>query len=357
MNNNNPITYADAGVDIKEGSNAVRAIKECVSSTYRKEVIGDIGGFGGLFSIKAASLMDDPILVSGTDGVGTKLKIAQRFGIHTSIGIDLVAMCVNDILATGAEPLFFLDYIAIGKLDSKVVHDIVSGISKGCTLAHCSLIGGEMAEHPGVMHPSDYDVSGFAVGLVDRSKMLDGQQVQQGDCLIGLPSSGIHSNGYSLVRKVCIDPLSDEDLLRPRDEFKGNSLVDECLTPTNIYVFPVLSLIKKHPLAIRSIAHITGGGISENLNRALNENVDALVDIGSWTIPPIIRHVIDKAHLDKKEAFKTFNMGIGMVLVVDPLKSQDILATLKDLGQDAFVMGRIIEGAGNVVYQEKRLGE
>ncbi len=357
MEKDSQITYADAGVDIQEGAHAVRMIKDCVASTYRREVVGDLGGFGGLFSIKAAASMEDPILVSGTDGVGTKLKIAQRFGIHNTIGIDLVAMCVNDILATGAEPLFFLDYIAIGKLDSHVVNDIVAGIAEGCKSARCSLIGGEMAEHPGVMHKSDYDVSGFAVGLVDRPLMLDPAHVREGDCLIALPSSGIHSNGYSLVRKVCVDPLSDEELLQPQETLHGRSLVDAFLEPTRIYVSSVLSIINQYPLAVRSIAHITGGGISENLNRALNAEVDAVVDPLTWTIPPIIKHVVKKAQLSDEEAFKTFNMGVGMVLIVDPAKADEILLALRAFGEDAFIMGAVCKGSGSVLYQENCLHE
>ncbi len=236
------VTYAQAGVDTAEGARAVEAIKGVVHDTYRPEVVGDIGGFGGLFSIAAAKDMDDPLLVSGTDGVGTKLKVAQMAGKHDTVGIDLVAMCANDILATGAEPLFFLDYVAIGKLKAENVAEIVAGIGEGCKQAGCALIGGEMAEHPGVMDPDDYDLSGFCVGVVDRSKMLDPAAVREGDVLIGLASSGLHSNGYSLARKVCVEGKTHYELRIEREELGGRSLQDALLEPTRIYVKPVAHL-------------------------------------------------------------------------------------------------------------------
>ena len=232
------ITYAAAGVDIEEGARAVDAIKGAVHSTYRPEVVGDIGGFGGLFSLAAAKDMADPLLVSGTDGVGTKLKVAQMLGKHDTVGIDLVAMCANDILATGAEPLFFLDYVAVGKLDSQAMAEIVGGIAEGCRQAGCALIGGEMAEHPGVMDPDDYDLSGFCVGLVDRPKMLDPESVAAGDVLIALPSTGLHSNGYSLARKVCVEGKAPEELTVPVEALAGQSVLEALLTPTRIYVKP-----------------------------------------------------------------------------------------------------------------------
>ena len=246
MENQNSVTYAEAGVDIVEGARAVDAIKDTVHSTYRPEVVGDIGGFGGLFSIAAAKDMADPLLVSGTDGVGTKLKVAQRLGVHDTVGIDLVAMCVNDILATGAEPLFFLDYVAVGKLDSGAMAKIVGGIGEGCRQSGCALIGGEMAEHPGVMDPDDYDLSGFCVGLVDRPRMLDPESVREGDVLIGLASSGLHSNGYSLARKVCVEGRSEEELREGREDLGGQSILEALLTPTRIYVKPVRT-VRRHP--------------------------------------------------------------------------------------------------------------
>lgn len=345
------ITYSQAGVDIVEGAKAVDAIKPLVRKTYRSEVVGDIGGFGGLFSIAAARDMEDPLLVSGTDGVGTKLKVAQLLGVHNTVGIDLVAMCVNDILATGAEPLFFLDYVAVGKLSSEAMASIVEGIAEGCILAGCSLIGGEMAEHPGVMDDNDYDLSGFCVGIVDRAKMLDPARVCEGDVLVGLPSSGLHSNGYSLARKVAVSGKALEELSQPRDYLDGKSVLEALLQPTRIYVKPVRGVMEAVPGALHALAHITGGGISENLNRALNDSVDAEVELGTWSVPPIVQFICDAANLSQEEALKTFNMGVGMVLVVDATKADDVMNALSDMGEKPFVMGRVIKGDGKVVYK------
>jgi len=345
------VTYASAGVDTAEGARAVDAIKATVKETYRPEVIGDIGGFGGLFSIAAAKTMEDPILVSGTHGVGTKLKLAQMVGVHNTVGIDLVAMCVNDILATGAEPLFFLDYMAVGKLTADAASAIVEGVAEGCKLAGCALIGGEMAEHPGVMDPDDYDLSGFCVGVVDRPQMLDPARVREGDVLIGLPSSGIHSNGYSLVRKVAIEGKEREELMAPREWLEGASILEALLQPTRIYVRPVLDAIQALPGAIHALAHITGGGISENLDRALPATLDAQVQLGSWPEPPIIRFVCDAANLSQEEALKTFNMGVGMVLIVDASRADELMAHFGSVGEEAFIIGSVIPGAGQVVYR------
>jgi len=348
---NEQLTYAQAGVDIEEGARAVDAIKETVHSTYRPEVVGDIGGFGGLFSIAAAKDMTEPLLVSGTDGVGTKLKIAQMTGKHGTVGIDLVAMCANDILATGAEPLFFLDYIAVGKLSAEAVAEIVGGIGEGCRQAGCALIGGEMAEHPGVMDPDDYDLSGFCVGIVDRVAMLDPEQVREGDVLIGLSSSGLHSNGYSLARKVCLEGKSADELARPLDELDGECITDALLTPTRIYVKPVQAVMDACPGAVRALAHITGGGITENLNRALNGSVDAVVEVGTWKLPPIVRYTCEAAHLNETEALKTFNMGLGLVLIVDHAQVEEVLAAAESAGERAQVVGRIEAGSGIVRYE------
>ena len=345
------ITYAQAGVDIDEGARAVDAIKATVHSTYRPEVVGDIGGFGGLFSIAAAKDMADPLLVSGTDGVGTKLKVAQRTGKHGTVGIDLVAMCANDILATGAEPLFFLDYIAVGKLSAEAVAQIVGGIGEGCRQAGCALIGGEMAEHPGVMDPDDYDLSGFCVGIVDRPRMLDLEAVKPGDALVGLASSGLHSNGYSLARKVCLDGRPDDEVMVPLDELDGVSVADALLEPTRIYVRPVRAVMEACPGAVRALAHITGGGITENLNRALNDGVDAVVERGSWPVPPIVRYTCDRAHLSDEEAYKTFNMGLGLVLIVDPAQADAVRAAAEAAGEKAFIVGEIVDGSGVVQYR------
>ena len=350
MENQNSVTYAEAGVDIVEGARAVDAIKDTVHSTYRPEVVGDIGGFGGLFSIAAAKAMDDPLLVSGTDGVGTKLKVAQRLGVHDTVGIDLVAMCVNDILATGAEPLFFLDYVAVGKLDAEAMAKIVGGIGEGCRQAGCALIGGEMAEHPGVMDPDDYDLSGFCVGVVDRPRMLDPESVREGDVLIGLASSGLHSNGYSLARKVCVEGRSEEALREAREDLAGQSILEALLTPTRIYVKPVRAAMDAVPGGIRALAHITGGGITENLNRALPAGVNAEVDLGTWPLPPVVRFACGEANLSEAEALKTFNMGLGLVLIVDPEKAEAVEAALAEAGEQTFRVGRVVAGSGEVQY-------
>lgn len=350
MENQNSVTYAEAGVDIVEGARAVDAIKDTVHSTYRPEVVGDIGGFGGLFSIAVAKDMVDPLLVSGTDGVGTKLKVAQRLGVHDTVGIDLVAMCVNDILATGAEPLFFLDYVAVGKLDAEAMAKIVGGIGEGCRQSGCALIGGEMAEHPGVMDPDDYDLSGFCVGLVDRPRMLDPESVREGDVLIGLASSGLHSNGYSLARKVCIEGRTEEELREAREDLGGQSILEALLTPTRIYVKPVRAVMEQVPGVTRALAHITGGGITENLNRALPAGVNAEVDLGTWPIPPVVRFACEQANLSEEEALKTFNMGLGMILIVNPDEAEAVEAALADAGEQAFRVGRIVAGGGEVQY-------
>lgn len=347
------VTYAQAGVDIEEGARAVEAIKQTVHSTYRSEVVGDIGGFGGLFSIAAAKDMSDPLLVSGTDGVGTKLKIAQLVGKHDTVGIDLVAMCVNDILACGAEPLFFLDYIAVGKLDSRAVAEIVGGIGEGCRQAGCALIGGEMAEHPGVMDPSDYDLSGFCVGIVDRPEMLDPNSVEPGDVLVGMASSGLHSNGYSLARKVCLEGKSLEEVTAPVDALGGKGVAEALLSPTRIYVKPVHAVLKECPDAVRALAHITGGGITENLNRALNGRVNAVVELGSWPVPAVVSYTCDAAHLSEGEALKTFNMGIGMVLIVKPDRVDEVRSACEAAGETTFVIGRVEQGSGIVRYEDE----
>lgn len=347
------VTYADAGVDIAEGAAAVDAIKDAVHSTYRPEVIGDIGGFGGLFSAAAMKDMEDPILISGTDGVGTKLKIAQLIDKHDTVGIDLVAMCVNDILACGAEPLFFLDYVAIGKLRREHVAKVVGGIADGCRQAGCALVGGEMAEHPGVMDPDDYDLSGFCVGVVDRPKMIGPDNVKKDDVVVGLRSSGFHSNGYSLVRKVMVEGKTAEDLAATPECLGGKTVGEALLEPTRIYVKPVLSCLRELPGAVHALAHITGGGMTENLNRALPKHLDALVDPASWEVPTITQMAIEAAGLTDEEALKTFNMGIGMALIVDSAQVDAVIDQLKAQGEEPCVIGSIIEGTGEVAYPEK----
>ncbi len=344
------VTYEQAGVSTAEGARAVDAIKDTVHSTYRPEVVGDIGGFGGLFSIAAAKDMADPLLVSGTDGVGTKLKVAQMLGEHGTVGIDLVAMCANDILATGAEPLLFLDYVAVGKLEADAMAEIVAGIAEGCRQAGCALIGGEMAEHPGVMDPDDYDLSGFCVGLVDRPAMLDPEAVREGDVLIGLASSGLHSNGYSLARKVCVEGRSADELREPCAELEGRSVLEALLEPTRIYVKPVREVLEKVPGAVHALAHITGGGITENLDRALPGSVDAQVELGTWPVPPVVRYACGRASLSDAEALKTFNMGLGLVLLVDAGQADAVEAALRATGEQPFRVGRVVPGQGKVTY-------
>ena len=344
------ITYKDAGVDIDEGARAVKAIRGAVQSTYRPEVIGDIGGFGGLFSAAAFKDMEDPIMVSGTDGVGTKLQLAQMIGRHDSCGIDLVAMCVNDVLACGAEPLFFLDYVAIGKLKAEQMAQIVGGIAEGCKQANCSLIGGEIAEHPGVMPADDYDLSGFCVGVVDRPKMIGPELVEEGDVILGLASTGIHSNGFSLVRRAVTERMSLEELTAPCDKLGGTSVMDALLAPTRIYVKSIVNLLKKG-LPVHAVAHITGGGITENLDRALPKTLDAQVELGSWPVLPIIQYVIDAAGLDQEQALKTFNMVIGMCVICKPQDAAAIRAELEATGETVYTVGTVIAGEGKVVYK------
>lgn len=365
--NTKHVTYEDAGVDTAEGGRAVDAIKQMVKETNRPEVIGGIGGFGGLFSAAALKDMEDPILISGTDGVGTKLVLAQLLDRHETVGQDLVAMCVNDILASGAEPLFFLDYVAIGHIEAEHMAKIVKGVADGCKLAGCALVGGEMAEHPGVMRPDDYDLAGFTVGVVDRPKMIDPANVRPGDVIIGLPSTGVHSNGYSLVRKVIgvdgIVPGTPEaaakraELEQPLEELGGLSLADALLAPTRIYVKPVLELLRGGA-NVHAIAHITGGGITENLNRALAADVDAVVERdGSkmgWDVPPVITYISERAELAPNEACKTFNMGVGLCFIVSAEDEDAITVALEGMGEKPFRVGTCVEGSGKVTYSDER---
>lgn len=351
----NHVSYADAGVDVDEGARAVDLIRASVASTTRPEVLGGLGGFGSCFSMAAFKNMEDPILVSGTDGVGTKLALAQLLDRHNTVGQDLVAMCVDDIVPMGAEPLFFLDYIAIGKLKGEHVAHIVEGIAEGCRQSGCALVGGEMAEHPGVMAPADYDLAGFVVGVVDRPKMLGPELVHTGDVIIGLPSSGIHSNGYSLVRKVVVDRMSTDELNCCREELGGESLADALMRPTTIYAGSLLRALRAGA-PIHAMAHITGGGITENLNRALPSNVDAVVDRGegdvpAWDVPPIISFVSREAGLTVDEAYKTFNMGVGMALICAADDVDEVCEKLSAEGLNPFVMGTCVEGTGKVVYR------
>lgn len=342
-------SYKAAGVDVTAGYKSVELMKEHVKRTSIPGVVSGIGGFGGLFQPDMTG-MKEPVLVSGTDGVGTKLVAAMLLDKHDTIGIDCVAMCVNDVVCCGAKPLFFLDYIACGKNVPEKIAEIVKGVAEGCVQSGCALIGGEMAEHPGVMDPDDYDLSGFSVAIVDRPKMIGPDRVEEGDVLIGLASSGIHSNGYSLVRKVCVEGKTHYELRLPREELGGESLQEALLRPTRIYVKPVRAALNEIPGGIHALAHITGGGITENLNRALPKNLDAHVELGSWSMPPVIPYVCQAARLGETEALKTFNMGLGMILIVNPERADEVERVLTDAGETTFRVGSVVKGKGSVVY-------
>lgn len=348
------MSYADAGVDVSEGARAVDAIKEACAATNRPGVMEGLGGFGCLFDVSSLKSMEQPVLVSGTDGVGTKLALAQRLGRHETVGIDLVAMCADDVVVTGAEPLFFLDYVAVGKLSAESMAQIVGGIAQGCRQAGCALIGGEMAEHPGVMAKDDYDLAGFCVGAVDKPAMLGPDRVREGDVIVGLPSSGIHSNGYSLVRAALTDKLSDQELNAPQDALGGQSIADALLAPTKIYAGDIVrALAADTPL--HAMAHITGGGITENLNRAMPGHLDAQVTLASdgtcpWPVPPIIDLVSDAAGLTPEEALVTFNMGVGMALICAPEDVDQVVSAFTAENCCPFVLGEVVPGTGQVTY-------
>ncbi|MBT0666419.1 phosphoribosylformylglycinamidine cyclo-ligase [Geobacter pelophilus] len=330
------VTYKDAGVDIDAGNAFVKMIKPLVKATSRPEVIADIGGFGGLFSLNTQKYKN-PVLVSGTDGVGTKLKIAFMTDRHDTVGIDLVAMCVNDIVVQGAEPLFFLDYLATGRLLPEKAAEIVKGISNGCVQAGCALIGGETAEMPGFYADGEYDIAGFTVGVVDRDRIIDGSSITVGDRLIGIASSGLHSNGYSLARKVILEKLGLKmDNLLPG---LNKTVADELLTPTRIYVKSVLNLMRDFHL--NGIAHITGGGLLENIPRVLPASCKALIDRSAWDVPPIFKIMQEGGAISDEEMFRTFNCGIGMVLAVPEKETDDILIRLSGLNETAFVIGEV----------------
>lgn len=330
------ITYKDSGVDIDAGNNFVKMIKPFVKATSRPEVMADIGGFGGLFSLNSGKYKN-PVLVSGTDGVGTKLKLAFMADRHDTVGIDLVAMCVNDIVVQGAEPLFFLDYLATGKLDPVKAADIVKGIADGCIQAGCALIGGETAEMPGFYADGEYDMAGFTVGVVERDNLIDGSSITVGDRLIGLASTGLHSNGYSLARKVIFERMGLKiDSILPET---GRTVADELLTPTRIYVKSVLNLLRD--FKINGIAHITGGGLLENIPRVLPTGCKAVLQRGSWTTLPIFDILQKAGNIEETEMLRTLNCGIGMVLAVPEKETDDILIRLSGLNEKAFVIGEV----------------
>ena len=334
--------YAAAGVDIEAGYQGVKMMNRYVQRTLTADVISDLGGFGGLFSLDLHGL-EKPVLVSGTDGVGTKQRIAQLMDRHNTVGIDCVAMCVNDIICCGAKPLFFLDYIAIGKNIPEKVVSLVSGVSEGCVRAGCALIGGETAEHPGTMKPDDYDLAGFAVGVVDRDKILDKNKMQPGDVVIALPSSGLHSNGYSLVRKVF--DVENADLGKYYGEL-GCELGEELLRPTKIYVRSVLAAVEAAEL--RGISHITGGGFYENIPRCIPDGLCAKIEKKALRIPPIFPLLSRMGGISERDMFNTFNMGTGMVLVAAKDSADKALAALHSLGQEAGVIGEIVLGEEKV---------
>ncbi len=345
QNDHKPLSYRDAGVDIDAGNELVEKIKNSVASTKRPGVMGSIGGFGGLFELPLERYKQ-PVLVSGTDGVGTKLKLAIQLGKHDTIGIDLVAMCVNDILVLGAEPLFFLDYYATGKLDTRIAASVVEGIAEGCRQSGAALIGGETAEMPGMYETGDYDLAGFCVGIVEKNEAIDGSKVKPGDALIALASSGPHSNGYSLIRKIL--EVSDADLGM---DCGGVSLADALLAPTQIYVQALKEIIANHD--VHAMAHITGGGLLENIPRVLPENTHAIIDAKSWSFPPVFEWLQQNGNVEQNEMYRTFNCGVGMVIIVNNNDANTVLKELKDNGTNAWLLGNIESSSGKPVVEFK----
>jgi len=337
-------SYRDAGVDIDAGEAAVERIKPLVASTERAGVVGGIGGFGGLFDVAAAGY-ENPLLVSATDGVGTKALVASAARRFDTIGIDLVAMCVDDLVCQGAEPLFFLDYVSVGSLDADQMEGLVAGVAQGCRLANCALIGGEMAEHPGVMSADEFELVGFSVGAVERDRVITGERVEVGDVLVGLPSPNLRSNGFSLARKIMFE-IAGRSLDDPAWEGADVSTADALLDPSVIYTPAVLAAAQAAD--VRAVAHITGGGLPGNLNRVLPKNADAVVDTSSWTPPPIFAELARLGNVATDEMYRVFNMGVGMVLVVPPSDVEATLASLQANGHAAQAIGQIEPGSGQV---------
>ena len=347
MEHSHSASYAAAGVDIEAGYKGVQLMKKHVARTMIPGVVSGIGGFGGLFAPDLSGIKE-PVLVSGTDGVGTKIRLAQLLDRHNTIGIDCVAMCVNDVICCGAKPLFFLDYIAIGKNEPEKVADIVAGVATGCVQAGCALIGGETAEHPGVMDPDDYDLAGFTVGIVDRDKIINSDCVQEGDSLIGLTSSGVHSNGFSLVRKVF--DIEHADLTTPMDELHGKSLGEALLAPTKIYVKPVLALLEGG-VDLHGASHITGGGFYENVPRMLPQGLEAFFNAAALPHMPIFELIQERGGIPEHDMYNTFNMGVGMVLAVPQDQTEKALSILHDAGEpDAAMMGCVQQGDAGVSF-------
>ena len=343
MLNSKSEAYAAAGVDITAGYKSVELMKKHIRKTETPGVFSDVGGFGGLFRPDMTG-MKEPVLVSGTDGVGTKLKIALLLNKHDTIGIDCVAMCVNDIICCGAEPLFFLDYIACGKNIPERIEQIVKGVCDGCVQAGCALIGGETAEHPGMMPEEDYDLAGYSTGIVDREKIIDNKTMKAGDVVIALPSTGVHSNGFSLVRKVF--DVENADLTSPVEKLGGKSLGETLLTPTRIYVKPVLALLKE--VAVKGISHITGGGFYENIPRSIPDGLGAKIERSKVRVLPIFDLIAEKGGISERDMFNTFNMGVGMSIVVAAEDAEKAVRILKENGEDAYVIGEIIESEDKI---------
>lgn len=341
MSDNKSFTYKDAGVDIDAGNQLVENIKPLVKATHRPGVMGSLGGFGGLFDLSAVNC-DNPVLVSGTDGVGTKLKLAHILNDHSTIGIDLVAMCANDIIVLGAEPLFFLDYYACGQLSTEQASAVIGGIANGCRESGCALIGGETAEMPGMYEGDDYDLAGFVVGVVDKNKVIDGSGIRKGQRLVGITSSGPHSNGYSLIRRII-----DAKNIDVNQAFDGATLGEKLLAPTQLYIKPILSLLEK--TTVHGMAHITGGGIMENISRVIPEGLAIEVAQNSWKRLPIFDWLQQQGNIEETEMLRTFNCGIGMVLVVDESDVETTISHFEGLGLNAWAIGQVIENEGQEV--------
>ena len=338
------LDYKSAGVDIEAGYRSVELIKKCVSETNRPEVMGGLGGFSGAFSAAAFKGMEEPVLLSGTDGVGTKLKAAMILDKHDTIGIDCVAMCVNDVACAGGEPLFFLDYIACGKNYPEKIAEIVKGVAEGCKMSECALVGGETAEHPGMMPDDEYDIAGFSVGVVDKKDLITGADIKEGDTLVGIASSGIHSNGFSLIRKVF--DMTSESLNKYYDEL-GETLGEALLTPTRIYV-KALKALKKGGVKVKGCSHITGGGFYENIPRMLPDGINAQIDKNSYDIPPIFGLLAKTGGIEEKMMYNTYNMGLGMVLALDPADAAKAVEILNGAGEKAYVVGKCVAGEKGV---------
>ena len=334
-------SYSKSGVNLEAGYEVVRRIKKHISTTDRLGVMGNIGSFGGMFDLSLLK-MKEPVLVSGTDGVGTKLVIAQTLDKHDTIGQDVVAMCVNDCLAQGAEPLFFLDYVAVGKNHPAQIEQIVKGVADGCILAGCALIGGETAEMPGMYAEDEYDIAGFSVGVVEKSKLIDGSKVEVGDTIVGIASSGVHSNGFSLVRRIINESMDTYDT-----PFEGSTIGETLLTPTKIYIKPVLEVIKN--VDVHAICHITGGGFDENIPRVLHDNQGILINEGTWPILPIFKYLEKTGNIPHREMFNVFNMGIGMMIIVKPSDADKVISILESKGEKAYKIGEITNTKGVVI--------